>query len=141
MQTQSTTTTVYEGMGIDGKPSPVTLINGIRVRMKAGELAAHLLARAEHHRGRAKAKGAELPKLKDVLEAIRPKPDDERPSNVSKVASNSYYLQESQVEALERDIRDHEAKAFNFSWLAGHLFEQDYCLTQSDLIELEITQR
>ena len=117
------------------------VVPGVKVRMTAAELATHRRARAEHHRGRAAAKAKEKPELKRVLDAIKPKPDESASVAMSKVVSNSYHMQEDQVEALERDIRDHEAKAFNFDWLAGHLFDVAYCLDQADLTRLEITKQ
>lgn len=133
-----------QGLGVSVKAwATAGLVPGIRLRVTATELAAHLRARAEHHRQRAKAKAAEVPKLKQVLEAIRPKSEeggDSRP--LTKVTSNSYHHDaESQVEALERDIRDHETKAFNFDWQASHLFDADYCLDRNELTNLEILKQ
>lgn len=126
---------IHSDVTIAGQP----VVLGIRVRMTAGELAGHLKSRAEHHRQRAATKKAEVPELERVLKAIKPK-DGDGQTAATKVVTNSYHMQEDQVEALQRDIRDHEVKAFNFDWLAAHLFDVDYCLDQNDLAKLEITK-
>ena len=59
----------------------------------------------------------------------------------SKSVSNYRFDGDDAVQQLKGDIESHNNKAVAFRWLAGHLFDQDYCLDRNDLVELEILKR
>jgi len=113
---------------------------GLKVRMATTELAVHLRTRSEHHKQRANEKESQLPKLREAADAIRPK-HAANVSNFGKGASAYAFDGDSAVEQVERDIADHRNKSVAFAFLSEHLFGQDYCLDQNDLISLEILKR
>lgn len=116
------------------------MIEGLKIRVPSAELANHLKARAEYHRGRAATKEAELPALRDAIAKV--KSGTQLAENVSQMSKGGYRMDDSNpVEGLEVDIREHRNKAVVFDYLALHLFDEDYTLQEADLIRLEIVKR
>lgn len=113
------------------------LVPGMRIRMKSAELAGMLRDRCSYHISRAEAKQREMPGLKAAADAIRVQSQSN--PNVSN-SSNYKFDGDSAVEQLDKDIKDHRNKSRQFSFLAEHLFEDDYCLERSDLVALELIQ-
>lgn len=113
------------------------LVPGQQFCMSAAELKKHLEGRAAYHRSRAESKSAELPKLKEAAEAIKKLPQEFANKSNS---SNYNFRGEDAIESLEADIKRHKQSAAKFTWMAGHLFDDDYCLNWGDLSNLEIVQ-
>lgn len=131
------------------------MIKGLRYKLTSGELRLHFKGRADYHSKRADAKEAEvpslrdqIPQLKETLEKVTKFQPSPELTHMNKSMA-SYHLDpesavdslEKALEQLERDVRDHRNKATAFSFLADHLFEEDYDLEQSDLVSLEILKR
>lgn len=118
------------------------MITGLRLRIASSEIKTHCLERAKFHDGRAALKEGELPKLQSALDAIRavsePQP---QLSHMSKVSSTYHADLGSEIENLERDIRNHKNQAMVFRFFSEHLFDEDYDLQEADLQRLEITKR
>lgn len=128
------------------------MIEGLKLNIPSKELAELIKARAEHHRSRADLKEKEqLPMLKATL------PDLEKAMAVvqghgqvkdiaAKLSSNSSYnMNENPVESLkadieklQKDIQNHRNRALVFDFIAAHLFDDVYSLTEADLTRLEI---
>jgi len=115
------------------------LVPGLRIKMPSAELAKHLTDRADYHQRRKEEKTALLPALQEAADKIKL----QAPAAVAQFnkagMSNSYRFDgDDAIEQLKSDIETHNNKALAFRFLAEHLFEQDYCLDRSDLINLEI---
>lgn len=116
------------------------MIDGLKIRVTSRELTLHMNDRASYHAGRADVKEGELPAIKDALDKMKAGLDPATVSMMNKTGvSSSYNLNPADtIEQLERDIRDHRNKALAFRYLACHLFDEDYNLSESDLKRLEI---
>ena len=130
------------------------MIDGFKVSIDHDELKAHLIARAEHHRQRAREKEAELPNLQAALEKIKNVPIVDPAQVVS--AANTAWLNETGggamfgyrlnvddvLRTLQNDIKGHRDKAATFAFFADHLhFEDYYFLYESELLRLEFIRR
>ncbi len=117
-------------------PRATEMIAGLRFRVPSGELEKHLIERSEYHKQRADEKIANKPKLQEALEHIK---STHSPVTVSHMSKGSYNLDpEDAVEQLEKDITMHTNKSLVFSYFAKHLFQQDYMLSKSEMVDLEI---
>lgn len=128
------------------------MIEGLKLNIPSKELAELIKARAAYHRGRADLKEKEqlpmlratLPDLEKAMAVVQGHGQHpQRLSNMSK--GSSYNMDENPVdrlqkdiESLELDIRNHRNKALAFEFIAGHLFDDVYSLTETDLNRLEI---
>ena len=117
------------------------MIEGFKLKVASSELKTHCFGRAEYHRKRATEKEAELPKVKEAMEAIR-RGGGHAAAGITHMNKNSYNLDTTDVvENLENDIKDHKNKAMVFDFFGNHLFAEDYTLKEDDLIRLEILKR
>ncbi len=115
------------------------MIKGLRFLLTSSELKDHLTARASYHTSRADTKEAELPQLRETLEKVTKLQPAQLVSNFSKGGRSSYGLDpEDTLTQLENDIRDHRNRALAFAFLSEHLFNDEYDLERSDLVQLEI---
>lgn len=117
------------------------LVPGLKVRMKSKELAAHLRARADYHAKRSEEKTALVPQVEDAAAKIKAQAPAQVVAQFSKSAANYRFDGDDAVENLKADITTHNNKAVAFRFLAEHLFDHDYCLSQDDLVNLEILKR
>lgn len=108
------------------------MIEGLKIRVPSQELATHLRNRAAYHRERADTKDAAMPKLIEAKEAL-----GKLQANPSGVAEMNKFSNSS-YKSLSADIRNHRNKALSMEYLADHLFDDDYTLTEADLARLEI---
>ncbi len=120
------------------------MIDGLKFRMTRDELAIHLRERAKYHELRATAKRDELLTLRANLEKVTVDVQTlggKRPStNVSGGFNPDYLIQEHRrlVEEHERTMVEHLARVDKFRFIANHLFNDDYSLTESDIPRLEL---
>lgn len=117
------------------------MIEGLKIRVPSTELATHLRDRAKYHRERADTKDAAMPKLieaKEALGKLQTNPDSL--AVMSKFSNSASYNMnpDDAIRDLESDIRTHRNKALSMEYLADHLFDEDYTLTEADLVRLEI---
>lgn len=117
------------------------LVPGLKLRVSAEELRKHMMDRAAHHERRRDEKQALLPQLEDAAAKIKSQQPAALVAQFSKSVSNYRFDGDDAVQQLKGDIESHNNKAVAFRWLAGHLFDQDYCLNRNDLVELEILKR
>lgn len=128
------------------------MIEGLKLKLTASELKNHFQKRVTHHKGRADEKEGLLPTLRDALQKIKGAKDLHEVECGQKAQSwldetiggslNSGYRIDSQsiLENLQKDIKSHRNKMGKFAFLATHLFEEDYTLTEADLIKLEFIE-
>lgn len=118
------------------------MIEGLKLKVPCSELKSHCEQRAEHHAGRADTKEAELPKLREAIDAIKTHAEATTVGQMTKsvITSKAYHMDDP-VGDLEKDIADHRNKALVFTFFSTHLFDDDYTLTESDLQRLEILKR
>lgn len=133
----------------------VKLCPGLIFKLSHEKLKAGLLARGEHHTTRANEKEAALPQLKELVVTL-----DQTSEHLQSVRAaglggktaanfNNYGFDgkgnarqlEEQIEALEKDIREHRNKATAFTFLAESLFETTYALSWEDLKTIEFAPR
>ncbi len=118
------------------------MITGFRLRVPCAELVKHCRDRAAYHLGRAEAKNAELPKLREAMEQLKAATITGLPTSVSRMTKGAAAYQstdpEDLITNLEGDIRTHQNKSLVFDYFATHLFEEDYDLGEADLQRLEI---
>lgn len=114
------------------------MIEGLKIRVTAEELACHLKNRAAYHRTRADKKEAELPALKSAADKVKADLQPASLTHMNKGTSSYSADVDNLVEQMESDIRTHRNKALAFDYFAGHLFAEDYTLQENDLKRLEI---
>lgn len=115
------------------------LVPGLKLRLTADELRSHMLARAAYHAEREKEKRALLPQLEEAAEKLKAQQPAQVVAQFSKSGPSNYRFDgDDAVAQLRGDIETHHNKSVAFTFLAGHLFGQDYCLDRSDLVMLEI---
>lgn len=130
-------------------------MEGMKFKVTAQELATHMEQRAKYHILRATEKEKELPELRSVLGRIRGaegKVDDVMTSlSAAGNAKAMSWLNETVggslvgyqmniadiLDRLGKDIKNHQEKAWRFRFLARHLDESNYILTENDLVFLE----
>lgn len=118
------------------------LVPHLHIRMTSRELCEHLMSRATYHATRRDEKRAYLPQLKDATEKIKAQSPAATVAQFSKMGHSNYRFDgDDALESLERDIQTHNDKFVYFQFIANHLFEQDYCLSEDDLVKLEIMKR
>jgi len=112
-------------------------IEGFKLHIETAEMAKLLHARADYHTRRAATKEAELPQLKALLERIKANPEDRQ---ALKAFNGSYATQEADpIGSLERDIRNHKARAVKFDFYATHLASNaTYVLDGGEASRLEL---
>lgn len=116
------------------------MIDGLRLRVPSVELVEHCRGRAAYHAGRADLKREQLEKMRPLVESLKVDPQAaQHLSNISKL--NYRANPEDALEALESDIRDHHNKSLFFTFVSGHLFDEDYNLKEDDLVRLEMLKR
>lgn len=114
-------------------------VPGLKVKVSSAELAQHMRDRAEYHRKRAEEKKRLLPQVMAAAEQIKAQQPAAVVAQFSKSGHSNYRFDgDDAVDSLKGDIETHHNKSVAFDWLAGHLFESDYCLERSDLVSLEI---
>lgn len=114
------------------------MIEGFRLKVTSTELQKHCLERADYHRDRAATKREELPKLREAMDRVKMATQGQ-PQSLARMTKGSYnHDPDDAVENLETDIRTHDNKVLLFGFFAGHLFDEDYNLTENDLQRLEI---
>jgi predicted nucleic acid-binding Zn-ribbon protein len=120
------------------------MIQGFHLKVPHTTLQELLGHRVGYHRRRADEKAKELPKLREAAEAIRRTgvtPDEHTIANINKMSNQYQANLDSQIEALERDIRNHRDKAAALEFYAKHLYQDDYDLCEADLVRLELVPR
>lgn len=129
-------------MPISGFDPELNLVEGLKLKVDHTELAAHCEKRAEHHNKRAEELKAELPRLREVMEALKTQGKQlTLPSSVSSMGKGAAaYAQDRDdpIENLENDIKDHNNKAVVFKWFSTHFMPMGYILDESALRRLEI---
>ncbi len=120
------------------------MIQGLKFKFTSSELKQHMVDRALHHTGRADAKAAELPALREVAEKLKAG-KTEAPTEAAGKMSNAMFGGagdvESAIDTIEREVREHRNKAVAFRLFAEHLFAEDYDLGEADLVRLELLGR
>lgn len=116
------------------------MIEGLKLRVTASELRIHLNERSSYHKGRAETKAKELVELRAIAERLKTSLTPESLSTMTKISNSSSYSMDPNdaCESLERDVRTHNNKALMFSFFAEHLFDEDYTLSSSDLMTIEV---
>ena len=123
------------------------MIEGLKFKVPAAELRQHCTDRAAYHKTRAEQKSAEMPKLREALDALKnPGAAESTPESIAfanKALRSTGYHADPQdiVDKYEADIRDHRNKALLFGFYSEHFFDEDYTLMDRDLIHLEILGR
>ena len=119
------------------------MIEGIKICVTSAELNHLMTDRADYHEQRANQKEAEIPKLEEAWEAIQrvaPNPSVAMMSGKGSYSNSSSNLGD-QIESIKTDIVSHRNKTILFRFLASHLFDDNYCLKEEDLVRLEIAKR
>jgi hypothetical protein len=115
------------------------MIEGLKFHFTGDDIIKHMQARSKHHAKRASEKEADLPKIKEAVEALG---RDAAPNQeLSKIYSGDPTQHiKRQLAEHEEKIRDHKKKAFTFDILSRHILEgETYVLTETDLARLEVT--
>ncbi len=114
-------------------------VPGLKTRITSAELRSHMQARSAYHAKRRDEKQAQLPQLSDAVEKIKAQQPAQVVAQFNKSGSGNYKFDgDDAVESLKNDIENHNNKSIAFAFLADHLFDQDYCLERTDLLQLEI---
>lgn len=114
------------------------MVKGLRIKVSSNELKTALLEKAAYHGTRRDEKQVQLPQLKSILEKVR---SGAAVSQAQLAKNSTYGFNEDAVERLETDIANHNNKAIAFTYLAEHLYDDDYDLDESDLVRLDILKR
>lgn len=123
---------------------PSARIIGFRAIFGPQELQSHFETRASYHRGRAKLKRDELPKLQESLRVITQRPstpenDDVGMSTMSFKNSSNYAMNPNDVvERAKLDIERHEKQAARFELLSKHVPPLPQLLTTGEMADLEL---
>lgn len=114
------------------------MIEGLKFKMSNSELVLHLTARSKYHQQRADEKEAELPGLKETLDRLVPARQAASLQMMNKSRSTYGFDPDDPIEQLSTDIRNHRNSSLAFEFMASHLLDDDYTLTEADLKRLEI---
>jgi hypothetical protein len=120
------------------------MTEGLKFRLTRDEIKGHLIDRISHHESRAVAKRSELSLMRDNLKKVKDDMDKigiKRPAtNVSGGFNPDYVVGEHQrlIDEHERNIKAHESLRDKFRFMNSHLFDGEYCLSELDLIKIEM---
>ena len=115
----------------------IEMVEGLHFRVTADELRSHLRARSTYHADRARAKEAELPNLQKSMGIVTGAPEGVPPVVIASTSNRYSFDPQSVIEQAKSDIENHKRKTKRFSFLAEHVYDSPYALTESELREIE----
>lgn len=115
----------------------VDMVEGLHFRLTADELRSHLRARSAYHADRAKTKEAELPNLQKSMGIVTGTPEGVPPVVIASTSNRYSFDPQSVIEQAKSDIENHKRKTKRFAFLAEHVYDSPYALTESELREIE----
>jgi hypothetical protein len=112
-------------------------MDGLKFKVSSSELRSLLLERATYYRNLALEKESSLPDLRKAVDTVKV---GRNAANMAIGLSKSPYhiVHDAPLGAFEQDVQNYREIAKSFSFLAEHLFDEDYVLREDDLVRLGI---